>query len=191
MSGTYDDDLMRYRAEAEQGNPSAQYLMGRMYCIGKEVPQDFAEAFRWFLKAAENGSAFAQYEIGYAYNGGGDLRVLPPDYAKAVYWYTKAAEQGNVNAQHSLGLIYAYGGDGPPQDRIEALRWFRMAAAQGHRATHRFFEMKTGKFNPDGQEDRDLWLKAFAEWERRDAAEVEERKKNSGWRSLLPWFHGL
>ena len=41
------------------------------------------------------------------------------------------AEQGDAAAQYTLGYAYASGQD-TPQDYTEALRWWRLAAAQDH-----------------------------------------------------------
>ena len=41
-----------------------------------------------------------------------------------------AAEHGDAEAQHSMGEMYRTG-QGVPQDRGEALRWYRLAAEQG------------------------------------------------------------
>ena len=40
------------------------------------------------------------------------------------------AEQGNARAQFALGSKYHYG-RGVPEDRVEAVRWYRLAAEQG------------------------------------------------------------
>ena len=59
------------------------------------VPEDDAEAVRWFRLAAEQGDAYAQYNLGRMYaNGEG----VPEDFVEAVAWYRKAAEQGHVEA---------------------------------------------------------------------------------------------
>lgn len=42
----------------------------------------------------------------------------------------KDARQGNADAQSRLGDMYSIG-DGVPQDTVEAVRWYRMAAEQG------------------------------------------------------------
>jgi TPR repeat protein len=41
-----------------------------MYANGQGVPQDYAEAVKWFRKAAEQGNAMAQYNLGIAYANG-------------------------------------------------------------------------------------------------------------------------
>ena len=52
---------------------------------------DYAAAVSWFLKAAEQGLAVAQYNLGVTY---GEGHGVPRDHAAAVSWYGKAAEQG-------------------------------------------------------------------------------------------------
>ena len=45
--------------KAERGNASAQYSLGLFYFEGLGVAQDYQEAVRWYLKAAEQGYAEA------------------------------------------------------------------------------------------------------------------------------------
>jgi len=79
-------------------------------------------------KAAEQGNASAQFNLGAAYyNGDG----VPQDYAQAAAWYRKAAEQGNSEAQYYLGVAYDTG-QGVQQDDAQSAVWFRMAADQGN-----------------------------------------------------------
>ena len=57
------------------------------------------EAVKWFRKAAEQGDAIAQVNLGYAYaNGFG----VEKDEKEEVKWYRKAAEQGLEDAKASL-----------------------------------------------------------------------------------------
>jgi TPR repeat protein len=44
-----------------------------------------------------------------------------------VRWYRLAAYQGQANAQNALGVMYQ-NGEGVPQDYVEAVRWYRLAA---------------------------------------------------------------
>ena len=61
--------------------------------------QDDEEALRWFRRAAEEGHADAQYNLGYMYlNDRGVRRNL----VEAVRWYRLAAEQGHADAQKAL-----------------------------------------------------------------------------------------
>ena len=73
-----------------------------MYRNGEGVTRDPKQAVYWFTKAAEQGYANAQYNLGVMYaNGEGVTR----DHKQAVYWYTKAAEQGYVEAATLLQVI--------------------------------------------------------------------------------------
>ena len=63
-------------------------------------------------KAADQGHADAQHNLGFIYyNGQGSM---PQDYAAAISWYRKAANQGDASAQNNLGVLYA-NGRGVPQ----------------------------------------------------------------------------
>ena len=45
--------------KAEQGDAVAQFNLGVKYDNGQGVPQDYAEAVKWYRKAAEQGDAGA------------------------------------------------------------------------------------------------------------------------------------
>ena len=45
---------------AEQGDAEAQFNLGVMYANGEGVPQDYAEAVKWYPKAAEQGDEYAK-----------------------------------------------------------------------------------------------------------------------------------
>jgi uncharacterized protein len=93
----------------------------------RAVPQDKAEAVRWFRLAAEQGLANAQYNLGLMYEYG---HGVPQDYAEAVRWYRLAAEQGITSAQYNLGVMYE-NGKGVPQDFVYAHLWWNLIAANG------------------------------------------------------------
>ena len=81
---------------AAQGYAIAQNNLGVMYDNGEGVPQDAAEALKWYRKAAEQGYAKAQYNLGAMYYIGDGV---PQDYAEAVKWIRKAAKQGHDGAR--------------------------------------------------------------------------------------------
>ena len=91
-----DPDLEEMRARAEQGNPIAQYNLGFRYANGDGVPQDDAEAERWYRLAADQGHADAQYSLGTLYAGG---EGVPEDHVLAYMWFNLAAAQGNEDAE--------------------------------------------------------------------------------------------
>jgi len=103
----------------------AQIYLGFMYASGDGVPQDDAEAAKWYRLGSEQGNATAQINLGAMYAKG---RGVPQDYAEAVKWYRLAARQGDTMAQGYLGLSYAQG-EGVPQDNVTAHMWLNLAAA--------------------------------------------------------------
>jgi hypothetical protein len=125
--GNYATAYRISRPLAERGHAKAQTILGYIYTNGKSVPQDHAEAEKWYRKAAEQGVAEAQFNLGFMCSNG---RGVPQDSSEAAKWYLKAAEQGHAVAQCTLGIIYDKG-EGVPQDISEAARWCGKAAAQG------------------------------------------------------------
>ncbi len=53
------------------------------------------------------------------------------DYAAALRAWRTAAERGDADAQYNIGQIYKLG-RGVPVDMVEAEKWYRLAALQGH-----------------------------------------------------------
>jgi uncharacterized protein len=72
---------------ADQADAVAQWQLGRMHYYGLGVPLEWAEALRWYRKAAEQGHAAAQYDLGNMYYRG--LGVPPESYAEALRWYPR------------------------------------------------------------------------------------------------------
>jgi TPR repeat protein len=99
-----------------------------MYADGKVVTQDYVVAAAWYRKAAEQGYAKAQFNLGEMYLRG---QGVSKDYAEAINWIQKAADQGDARAEDALGFTY-YNGQGVPQDYAKAARWYGKAAEQGY-----------------------------------------------------------
>ena len=91
------------------------------------MPTDPVQKVAWYRKAAEQGNAGAQFNLGLSYAKGLGAQQ---DFAEAAGWYNNAANQGFAEAQEHLGSLY-YRGRGVPQDYAQAVLWFRRAAAQG------------------------------------------------------------
>jgi TPR repeat protein len=87
--------------------------------------------------AANQNHALAQFNLGLMFASG---QGVAQDEAKALMWMQKAAQQGDAGAQHHLGMRHRRASfEGPPKDKLEsnleAYKWFRLAAAQGYRAS--------------------------------------------------------
>ena len=76
-----------------------QRILGNMYYKGEEVPQNYAEAFKWYEKMAEQDNAWAQNLVGLmCFNGTG----VQENKDKAKKWLRKAAAQGYEPAKEML-----------------------------------------------------------------------------------------
>ena len=111
----------------EQGGAEVQLLLGSLYDTGEGVPEDNAEAVRWYRLAAEQGLAEAQLNLGVMYDNG---EGVPEDDAEAAQWYRMAAEQGHPKAQLNMALQYITG-EGLPVDHVRAYAWLDLGAAGG------------------------------------------------------------
>lgn len=67
-----------------------------------EVPRDYAEAAKWYRKAAEQGHAGAQYNLGFMYGTG---RGVPQNDVEAYVWWSLSAAQGDKQAATSRDIV--------------------------------------------------------------------------------------
>ena len=121
--GDYQAAADLFRAEAEQGNADAQYMMGAIYNDGDVGPRDYATAADWYAKAAAQGQPDAQNSLGYLYDFG---LGVPRDQAKAEKLYESAAAAGNTLARNNIAYEWALGG----RRLDEALTYAREATAK-------------------------------------------------------------
>ena len=78
--------MLWYRKSVKRGGSIvwiAERNIGDMYEEGKGVLQNFAEAARWWHRAAEHGSYWAHYDLGKLYAEGKD--GVPQDRYKAYF----------------------------------------------------------------------------------------------------------
>ncbi|KAG0223729.1 copper transport protein ctr1 [Actinomortierella wolfii] len=140
------------------------------YDKGKGVEQSSPEAIKWYRKAAEEGSAEAQFCLGLmrsAEQGESGAQInlgmmyefglgVEQSCTEAVEWYRKAAEQGDAKAEYYLGIAYELG-QGIEEDLVEAASWYRKSAEHG---------------NPDGQRSLGLMYDDGRGVERNDTEAV-------------------
>ena len=114
-----------------------------MYYTGQGVIQNYAEAVKWYRKAAAQGYAKAQSNLGLMYaNGQGVTR----NDAEAVKWYHKAANQGIAAAQSNLGAMYA-NGQGVTRNYVCAYMWFSLATARGNTTAAKYIDIVAQRMN--------------------------------------------
>lgn len=113
---------------ANAGEAAAQAALANAYRVGHAgVQQNYAEAAKWYRKAAEQGDASAQAVLGHLYRTGEGVQQ---DYAEAFIWDRRAAEQGLETAQRVVGHAYRVG-SGVQQDSVEAFAWFSVVVNSG------------------------------------------------------------
>ncbi|KAI9007375.1 hypothetical protein BC832DRAFT_530668 [Gaertneriomyces semiglobifer] len=124
----YARDLLIEAANLEYG--PAQYKLGCCYEFGKlGCPVDLRESILWYMKAAKNNDADAQFAL-----AGWYLKGLPGvlelnDHA-AYTWTYKAATQDHPKAQYAVGY-FCEKGIGCTVNLPKAQRWYAIAERSG------------------------------------------------------------
>ena len=119
---------------AAQGDAQSQYILSlpAWNQIIKEADLEHIvlekKAFKWALKAADQGHSSAQALLGYYFaNGeGGSPRDLP----SALKWLELAARQGDTPAMYNLGLLLYKKKD--PESQEKAFELFLQSARQDY-----------------------------------------------------------
>lgn len=127
QGGDYAATVNELNGAADPADPEIQLTIDLMCGKTVNAPPGYIGSLQWYRKAADLGSAQAQYYLGGMYENG--RRVLQ-DYGRAAQWYRQAANQGHVKAQVTLGFMYE-SGRGVRQDYTRAMAWYRKAADQG------------------------------------------------------------
>lgn len=125
-----NETIKKLMSAAEKGDVDSQNTLGSYYYKGKYVQKDIDKSILWYTKAAEQGYALAQFNLGALYLEGG-TNETPIDLHMAIEWLTKAADQNLAEAQWALAACY-YDGIGVNKDRTTATNWYRKAAEQNH-----------------------------------------------------------
>jgi len=116
------------REAAEAGVLDAAIALAQAYDLGRTVPQDRMEGYRYWLNAAELGHGKAMLEVGLRLEAGETPGGADP--AAAAAWFGKAAAAGQVVANAYLGELYEQG-RGVIRHLAEAERLYRLAAGKG------------------------------------------------------------
>ncbi len=133
-TGNYNTAFEKLHPLAEDDIARAQFRIGIMYYQGRTVVKNIDLANQWIvralptvLRASQNGEAWAQTDLGTAYELGVGLKK---DVKHSASLYQRAADQGYGGAQTNLGVLFGTG-DGVKYDRQLALYWLKRAAEQG------------------------------------------------------------
>ena len=124
-------ELPRVEIDTAPGEIHAHFLLGLKCSLGV----DAAGAVESYRLAADRGNALAQFNLAMMYELG---QGVPLDCAEATKWFLKAAQQGDAGGQLQMGKRCHRGSFVPlthdaRESRIEAYKWFKLAAAQGYK----------------------------------------------------------
>jgi len=122
-----DEAIKWYYLAAKQDHMEAQFLLGKMYYLGRGVQQDYSESIKWQQLAAQQGHGNAQFNVGLMYDRG---QGVPENDVEAEKWYLKAADNKISDAYFMLGNLYF-----TPleiKDLNVAIKWYELAAEQGN-----------------------------------------------------------
>jgi TPR repeat protein len=115
------------RRSAELGDKWAQNNLGVRLANGNGVPQDHAEAVRWFRASALAGFPLGAANLGWAYQSG---RGVSQDLKLAAEWYSRAVRGGHAESEYNLALLYLDGAGVQP-DRDKAVALLNSASKKG------------------------------------------------------------
>lgn len=125
--GSLEQRVRETKLKAQAGDPSAQMLYGMMIAGLPQLNQTYDQALPWFLKAAQSGARYAQYQVGLGLLNG---RGCHCDTKKGEVWLQKAAQADLADAQVSLAEYLLK--DQANRDAVSgALVWLERAAKQG------------------------------------------------------------
>ena len=146
------------RLLAKKGRPDWQVIMGFYYSQGKVIRGGAKDAFKWFLKAAEQGDVWGQFLVAECYANGSGVRQ---SYREALEWYMKAAEQGDKDAMFHVGWFYC-NGLGVERDDQKGYEWVEKSGYQTTLELLKITENNRGGFVsysdlPKGDDPGDSW----------------------------------
>ena len=128
--GGLRDRVAATKAKAEAGDASSQMVYGMMLAGLPQLNASYDKALPWFLKAAQSGAPYAQYQIGTALLSGHGCQC---DNTKGEIWLQKAARAGEPEAQVSLAE-YLLRDEPSAASTAGALQWLERAAEKNDSA---------------------------------------------------------
>ena len=127
--------------ESEPTDAKAQYEKGRQYFAQKNI----AEAAKWYLKAAEQGIAGAQFGLAICYT------IKSPDFkqdqVEATKWFIKCAQNGWYHAQYHAATRYK-SGIGIEVNMVESYAYISLAVEKNYPAAIKLRAELEAKLSP-------------------------------------------
>jgi len=134
LNGWYEDALPVFLSygtpglQSQNGDPIAQYYLGRMFYYGEGVEQNLAEAMKWYLLSSGQGDPDATLAIGFMYEVGDGVEI---SLETAIEWFKLALERGAVNAGAAIAVTHLYDESGIYKDVSKGLEMLREHSEKG------------------------------------------------------------
>lgn len=123
QQGDYVKAVAIWQPLAQSGDPDAQFNMGQAYKLGRGVKTDPSAAIDWYGKAARQGHARAEDNLGL-------LMFQQGDRAGALPYLQRAAERGEPRAQYIVGTAL-FNGDLTAKNWVRAYALMTRASESG------------------------------------------------------------
>jgi len=132
-----DDSRTMFRGQAfmtltglcQQGDVTAQYLLGAAQLFGEGVRQNVQSGLHWSELAGQAGHPYAYESIAEYYET--KQGATAQDIAVALEYYDKAVAAGSATADYYVGIIYRDGIGVPASDEL-AFQHFQAASRLNH-----------------------------------------------------------
>lgn len=100
---SYENAFKCFIESSKLGNSVAEYYAGYMFTYGQGVKQDVQRGYQLFLRSAEKGNMYSEFELGkfFYHDGNG----TPANIDEAYKHFIKSAKSGNAYAAAYAGDI--------------------------------------------------------------------------------------
>lgn len=169
----YEKAYSYYEAAARQGIVNEGLGVCLEYGYGTEVNE--GEAFKYYLKGAEDGYIRAMYYTGLCYYFGTGIKE---NQEEAFRWFNDAANQGHISASYYKGKMLL-DGEGCTMDQGEGIRLLQQAAEND--ISHAQFDLAncylTGKGVDENEDLAMEWFEKAADNGHEKALKITGRRK--------------
>lgn len=115
-------DAKTLNAHAASGNRHAQFFLAKRLQKGENIEKNADKAAYWYERAAKQGVAPAQLNLGIMYLRGEGVKH---DIAKAKVWLEQAAQLGDNRATYALAVL-----DEREKRFVDAYKWYDLSARE-------------------------------------------------------------
>ena len=112
--------VLELMSAARQGGASSQYLIGKYYVNGTNLPLDADRGAQWLKRGAKTNFPHAKYELALLHIEG---RGVPKDPVEANRLLASASQQGYIPAQRFYSLFLYRAGPEELRDPVRAYGW--------------------------------------------------------------------